>query len=133
MTVLPAGAISITDAAIVLAAETVAPRLGLMPEALHAEMQCLVETGGDEDEGRTWVTVRYHARSFTLEIEPDGKERAMTWSAVASVMGVGQVKVTLTFDPPWDKNRMSDDAKDHAQYVLTAHLGRFRIRAEARQ
>jgi len=32
-------------------------------------------------------------------------------NAVASVKGVGQVKVTLTFDPPWDKDRMSDEAK----------------------
>jgi FeS assembly SUF system protein len=32
-------------------------------------------------------------------------------NAVASVTGVGQVKVTLTFDPPWDKDRMSDQAK----------------------
>src|SRR6516164_5489910 len=32
-------------------------------------------------------------------------------NAVASVTGVDQVKVTLTFDPPWDKDRMSDDAK----------------------
>lgn len=32
-------------------------------------------------------------------------------NAVATVTGVGQVKVTLTFDPPWDKDRMSDEAK----------------------
>ena len=32
-------------------------------------------------------------------------------NAVASVTGVDQVKVTLTFDPPWDKDRMSDEAK----------------------
>jgi FeS assembly SUF system protein len=32
-------------------------------------------------------------------------------NAVASVMGVGQVTVALTFDPPWDKDRMSDEAK----------------------
>ena len=32
-------------------------------------------------------------------------------NAVASVTGVGQVTVTLTFDPPWDKDRMSDEAK----------------------
>lgn len=88
MTVFPAGAISITDGAIVIAAETVAPRLGLKPEALQAEMQrgqvcCLVETGVGEDEGRTRVTVRYHARSWTLVIEPDGNERATTWSASA--------------------------------------------------
>ena len=36
-----------------------------------------------------------------------------TWveNAVASVPGVGQVSVKLTFDPPWDKDRMSDEAK----------------------
>ena len=32
-------------------------------------------------------------------------------NAVASVTGVSQVKVTLTFDPPWEKDRMSDEAK----------------------
>ena len=32
-------------------------------------------------------------------------------NAVAGVTGVGQVKVTLTFEPPWDKDRMSDEAK----------------------
>ena len=86
MNVMAAGAISITDGAIVIAAEAVAPPLGLKPEALQAEMQrgqvaCLFETGVDEDEGRTRVTVRYHARSWTLVIEPDGNERATTWSA----------------------------------------------------
>ena len=36
-----------------------------------------------------------------------------TWAenAVASIPGVGQVTVKLTFDPPWDKDRMSDEAK----------------------
>ena len=29
----------------------------------------------------------------------------------ASVAGVGQVTVKLTFDPPWDQSRMSDEAK----------------------
>ena len=32
-------------------------------------------------------------------------------NAVASVPGVGQVTVKLTFDPPWDKGRMSDEAQ----------------------
>jgi FeS assembly SUF system protein len=32
-------------------------------------------------------------------------------NAVASVPGVGQVKVALTFDPPWDQSRMSDEAR----------------------
>ena len=88
MTVLAAGAISISDGAIVIATETVAPRLGLKPEALQAEMQrgqvsCLVEAGVDEDEGRTRVTVRHRTRSWTLVIEPNGNERATTWSASA--------------------------------------------------
>lgn len=36
-----------------------------------------------------------------------------TWveNAVASVPGVGHVDVKLVFDPPWDKDRMSDEAK----------------------
>ncbi len=91
MTLLAPGAISITDGTVVIAAETVAPRLGLKPEALQAEVLrgqvcCLVETGVDEHEDRTRVTVRYHARSWTLVIEPDGKERATTWSASAIPM-----------------------------------------------
>ena len=39
ITVLAAGAVSITDGAIVIPAETVARRLGLKLEALQAEMQ----------------------------------------------------------------------------------------------
>ena len=32
-------------------------------------------------------------------------------NAVSSVAGVGQVKVNLVFDPPWDMSRMSDEAR----------------------
>ena len=32
-------------------------------------------------------------------------------NAVSSVDGVGQVTVNLTFDPPWDQSRMSDEAR----------------------
>ena len=32
-------------------------------------------------------------------------------NAVGGVAGVGQVSVTLTFDPPWDQSRMSDEAR----------------------
>ena len=32
-------------------------------------------------------------------------------NAVSSVPGVGQVNVELTFDPPWDMSRMSDEAR----------------------
>jgi len=36
-----------------------------------------------------------------------------TWveNAVNAVPGVSGTKVTLTFDPPWDKERMSEEAK----------------------
>jgi FeS assembly SUF system protein len=32
-------------------------------------------------------------------------------NAVASVPGVGQVKVNIVWDPPWDPSRMSDEAR----------------------
>ncbi|MFY0613896.1 MAG: SUF system Fe-S cluster assembly protein [Hyphomicrobiaceae bacterium] len=32
-------------------------------------------------------------------------------NAVASVAGVGRVQVELTFDPPWEMSRMSDEAR----------------------
>jgi FeS assembly SUF system protein len=32
-------------------------------------------------------------------------------NAIASVPGVGQVKVNLVFEPPWDMSRMSDEAR----------------------
>lgn len=36
-----------------------------------------------------------------------------TWvqNAVSAVPGVGVVTVTMTFDPPWDQSRMSDEAR----------------------
>ena len=36
---------------------------------------------------------------------------AMVENAVASVPGVSEVKINLTFDPPWDQSRMSDEAR----------------------
>jgi FeS assembly SUF system protein len=35
----------------------------------------------------------------------------MVENAVASVPGVGTVKVSVVFDPPWDQSRMSDEAR----------------------
>ncbi|MGQ4272827.1 SUF system Fe-S cluster assembly protein [Terrihabitans sp. B22-R8] len=32
-------------------------------------------------------------------------------NAVSSVPGVNAVRVTMTFDPPWDQSRMSDEAR----------------------
>jgi len=36
---------------------------------------------------------------------------AMVENAVASVPGVGEVKVNVIWDPPWDPTRMSDEAR----------------------
>ena len=35
----------------------------------------------------------------------------MVENAVASVTGVGEVKVNIVWDPPWDPSRMSDEAR----------------------
>jgi FeS assembly SUF system protein len=35
----------------------------------------------------------------------------MVENAVASVPGVGQVKVNVVWEPPWDASRMSDEAR----------------------
>jgi FeS assembly SUF system protein len=32
-------------------------------------------------------------------------------SAVSSVGGIGEVRVQMVFDPPWDPSRMSDEAR----------------------
>ncbi len=32
-------------------------------------------------------------------------------NAVGAVPGVGDVKVSMVFDPPWDQSRMSDEAR----------------------
>ena len=36
---------------------------------------------------------------------------AMVENAVASVPGVGEVKVNVIWDPPWDPSRMSEEAR----------------------
>ncbi len=35
----------------------------------------------------------------------------MVENAVASVPGVGEVKVKVVWDPPWDPSRMTDEAR----------------------
>lgn len=35
----------------------------------------------------------------------------MVENAVASVAGVGEVKVSVVWDPPWDPSRMTDEAR----------------------
>ncbi len=43
-------------------------------------------------------------------------------NAVSSVPGVGQVKVKLVFDPPWDMTRMTRRGAARPQYVLRRAL-----------
>lgn len=119
MTGLPAGLLSISDGAVVLSADAVAPRLGLTPEALQAELRrgqisCLFETGVDEDEGRTRVTVRWHARSWTVVIEPDGKERATTWSASAFPL--------QKREPPRHRDQVAEQLRACLQNMAAAGL-----------
>ncbi len=40
-----------------------------------------------------------------------GEMPAWVENAVGAVEGVGQVKVNLTFEPPWDTSRMSEEAR----------------------
>ncbi len=40
-----------------------------------------------------------------------GELPGMVENAVASVAGVGPVKVSVVFDPPWDQSRMSEEAR----------------------
>ena len=40
-----------------------------------------------------------------------GELPTMVENAVASVAGVGPVKVQIVWDPPWDQSRMSDEAR----------------------
>ena len=65
---------------------------------------------------------------YDNEIAPDGSVRitmtltapgcpvagempGMVADAVAGVTGIGEVEVTLVFDPPWTPERMSEDAR----------------------
>lgn len=65
---------------------------------------------------------------YDIEVSPDGLvEVTMTLTspncpladdlvddvkgAIESVEGVGEALVTITFDPPWDPSRMSDEAR----------------------
>ena len=65
---------------------------------------------------------------YNLDIDPEGNVMVRmtltapgcpvagdmpSWveNAVSSVPGVKEVKVVLTFDPPWDTSRMTDEAR----------------------
>jgi FeS assembly SUF system protein len=57
-------------------------------------------------------------RAITVEMTlttPNGPSAqelpTMVENAVASVPGVGEVKVNIVWDPPWDPSRMSEEAR----------------------
>jgi hypothetical protein len=67
----PASVISVQDGEIVVDANFLAAGLGLSTHSLKAEMRrglvySVAERGIDEDEGRTRLTFRYRARSWTV-------------------------------------------------------------------
>jgi hypothetical protein len=73
----PASIITFQDGEIMVDAEFLAAKLGLSTESLKAEMRrglvhSVAERGIDEDEGRTRITFRYRARSWTVVVKPDG-------------------------------------------------------------
>ena len=77
MTQLSTTSVSVVDGEIMIDATLLAPKLGLPPGALKAEMRkglvtSVAETGADEDEGRTRLTFRYRSRTWVVVVEPDG-------------------------------------------------------------
>ena len=77
MSLVHASAITIADGEITIDADLLAPKLGLLAEALKAEMRkgnvsSVAETGINEDAGRTRVTFRYRTRAWIRVVDPDG-------------------------------------------------------------
>jgi hypothetical protein len=77
MSTLPSSAVTIGDGEITIAADLIAPKLGLSTETLKAEMRrgyvySVAERGIDEEAGRTRLAFRYRNRSWTVVVEPDG-------------------------------------------------------------
>ena len=59
------------------------------------------------DDGSTAVEMTLTAPGCPVAGEMPG----MVADAVAKVEGIGEVQVTLTWDPPWTQEMMSEDAK----------------------
>jgi Family of unknown function (DUF6522) len=73
-----AAAITQSDDGFVVDAELVAGQLGLLPDAFWRELQRgivygVVERGEGTDAGRTRLTFRYRARSWSVTLEGDGR------------------------------------------------------------
>ncbi|GAB5467936.1 MAG: DUF6522 family protein [Rhodospirillales bacterium] len=78
MSQLPRTAVTVADGDITIAAEILAPGLGLSVSALKANMAkglvtSVSETGQGEDAGRRRLTFRYRAKVWRVVVEPDGR------------------------------------------------------------
>ncbi|MEJ2027626.1 MAG: iron-sulfur cluster assembly protein, partial [Limibacillus sp.] len=60
-----------------------------------------------DDKGDVAITMTLTAPACPVA----GEMPQQVADAVGGTAGVGEVEVTLTWDPPWDKERMSEDAK----------------------
>jgi len=77
MSGVPGSAISIAGGEITIDAELLASKLGLSEASLKTEMRkgivySVTETGINEDAGRTRLTFRYRAKTWTVVVDPDG-------------------------------------------------------------
>ena len=77
MQAFPSGHIAINKDDIVIDANLLASHLCLSEQKLKSEMRSgfvygVVEKGVDEHEGRTRLTFRYRARSWTVVVKSDG-------------------------------------------------------------
>ena len=98
------------------------------PETPLAEREALEDAMREVYDPEIPVDIYELGLIYNLEIKEDGKVQIlMTLTApscpvagelpgevarkVADVPGTGEVEVVLTWDPPWDKDMMSEDAK----------------------
>jgi len=77
MSALLSSVVTIGDGEITIAADLLAPKLGLSVEVLKAEMRrgyvySVTEQGIGSDAGRTRLTFRYRTRSWCVVVDPDG-------------------------------------------------------------
>ena len=78
------------------------PELGINIYDLGLIYDIKIDEGNNVKITMTLTTVNCPvADSFPLDIAKN----------ITSLENIGQVKVKLTFDPPWNKDMMSDDAK----------------------
>jgi FeS assembly SUF system protein len=94
-------------------------------ERLHADLVAALKTVFDPE---IPVDIYELGLIYRLEVDDDrnievdmtltapgcpvaGEMPGWVENAVSSVPGVGQVKVKLVFDPPWDMSRMTDEAR----------------------